>query len=677
MKINKFRIQKYKNIEDSGWVKLVELTVLMGKNESGKTTLLQALHKFNPYTPDPYNIDREWPRGQRRKRNKDQIVASLEFELSPDELNDLASIIGSKLADNHVMVTRNYCGQFEVKFADGIFPEKLHSNDIDKICELLEDPTLPVGEQFVTVAKECKEEIRRLAYEGRFSEFTRLQKEHKQMLEAVRAIGDPQPQHQHETQIIASYSAFLTEICEKLAAQPSFQRDAHEFIVERIPPFIYMDEFKAFTGTALLDQVQQRYKNKTLTEEDETLLMIMNLSGLDLDEEVKKSNSEDCKQRQYDLDDASMALSRRIEGHWRQRKYDVQFRGDGQYFYTMVKDERPGSGLIPLEERSKGFQWFFSFDLLLMHESEGTFENCIILLDEPGLHLHSEAQQDLLQRLEIYAQGNTLIYTTHLPFMLNLEKPERIRIISERADGTAFVSEDLSLSTAGEKLTLQSALCMQGSNSQNVAQKNLVVGGVDNYLIISALSDLIWRSGKEGIPDDIFLTAGPDARGAIYLSTLMIGQARDVLTIFDANCEGRAAEEQLREKWLSFYKGVKAKSILLCQLAGLNRDVDFAIENLFTDNFYLQKVNEIYGDQIKAAGVNLLTLKDEGLLCDRVEQALLDCGIERFERSLVAKRIRSAIVSMKSTGELPKETRDKAEHLIMEIVKSFPNVSES
>jgi predicted ATPase len=496
------------------------------------------------------------------------------------------------------------------------------------------------------------------------------------MLEAVRAIGDPQPQHQHETQIIASYSAFLSEICEKLAVQPSYQRAAHEFIVERIPPFIYMDEFRAFTGTALLDQVQQRYKSKALTEEDETLLMIMNLSGLDLDEEVKKSNSEDCKQRQYDLDDASMALNQRIDGHWRQRKYDVQFRADGQYFYTMVKDARQGSGLIPLEERSKGFQWFFSFDLLLMHESEGTFENCIILLDEPGLHLHSEAQQDLLQRLETYAKGNTLIYTTHLPFMLNLDQPERIRIISERADGTAFVTEDLSLSTAGEKLTLQSALCMQGSTSQNVAQKNLVVDGVDNYMIISALSDLIWRSGKQGIPDDIFLTAAQDARGAVYMTTLMIGQTRDVLAIFDANYEGRAAEEQLREQWLCFYKAAKAKSILLAQVAGLDRDVDFAIENLFADNFYLQKVNEVYGDQIKAAGVNILTLKDEGLLCDRVAHALQECGIERFDRSLVAKRIRAAIVSMKSTGELSKESRDKAEQLIMEIVQAFPKVSE-
>ena len=44
----------YKGIIDSGWVKVNPLTVLVGKNESGKTLLLRALHKFNPYIPELY-----------------------------------------------------------------------------------------------------------------------------------------------------------------------------------------------------------------------------------------------------------------------------------------------------------------------------------------------------------------------------------------------------------------------------------------------------------------------------------------------------------------------------------------------------------------------------------------------------------------------------------------------
>jgi predicted ATP-dependent endonuclease of OLD family len=100
--------------------------------------------------------------------------------------------------------------------------------------------------------------------------------------------------------------------------------------------------------------------------------------------------------------------TRTISDRWRQRKYEVQFRADGQLFYTFVKDSHDPA-LIRLEERSQGFQWFFSFDMMFMHESQVTFKGCVILLDEPGLHLHPEAQRDLLTRLEEYAKDNTLL----------------------------------------------------------------------------------------------------------------------------------------------------------------------------------------------------------------------------------------------------------------------------
>ena len=50
MQLTAFRIFKYRNIEDSGLVKLADhLTCIVGKNQSGKTNLLRGLHKFNPH----------------------------------------------------------------------------------------------------------------------------------------------------------------------------------------------------------------------------------------------------------------------------------------------------------------------------------------------------------------------------------------------------------------------------------------------------------------------------------------------------------------------------------------------------------------------------------------------------------------------------------------------------
>ncbi|MBI3600717.1 MAG: AAA family ATPase [Nitrospinae bacterium] len=46
-KLIKFRIKNYKSIKDSGWCWLAsDLTILAGKNESGKTAILEALRDF-------------------------------------------------------------------------------------------------------------------------------------------------------------------------------------------------------------------------------------------------------------------------------------------------------------------------------------------------------------------------------------------------------------------------------------------------------------------------------------------------------------------------------------------------------------------------------------------------------------------------------------------------------
>jgi predicted ATP-dependent endonuclease of OLD family len=482
----------------------------------------------------------------------------------------------------------------------------------------------------------------------------------------------PQPQHQHENEFIASYEAALNTVRDRLTKEPSIHKKAHEYVIGLIPIFIYMSDYRAFTGTALLDQVKQRFDQKKPTQEDETLLMIMNLAGLDLDDEVTKGNSKDREQRQYDLDDASQSLSNLIEGRWNQRKYEIQFRADGQHFYTMVKDDQPGSGLIPLEERSKGFQWFFSFDLLFMHESAGTFKGCVILLDEPGLHLHPDAQSDLLRRMEAYAQGNTLIYTTHLPFLLDLRQPERIRILTAAADGTAYVTDDITLSKPEEKLTLQAALGMRGRQSYLVAQRNLVVEGADDFMIVSELSNLLIRSGLEGLPEDVYITAGGGAPEAVYIATFMIGQELEVVALFDSDQAGRDAEEKLRKNWLTRYKGAKASTLLLGTAAGEAETCEFALEDLFPDEYYLKKVGDVYKKELAAAGGKKLALKGSDLLCNRVTRALGDAGVEKFNKGSVAKRIKSDLIAMKSADELPAGTKDKAERLFKAVNSAFP-----
>ena len=531
MNLISFRVTMYKGILDSGWVDVNSLTVLVGKNESGKTSLLKALHKLNPYTPEPYIMAKEWPRGRRREQNKEHVVCQAKFRFSDQEKSELAQIAKSEKFPDTVEVSRNYAADLKVNFPEGIYSDKPHPNDIDNACNVLPDVQDEFGDQFKQRADECLNEAIGFAHEGRFTDLRELAQRHAALLQEVLSPSEP-PQEivskgQIENNFISQYVADLERLVQALEPLPSIQLKVHEYVSNHLPTFIYMDDYRAFSGTAQLDDIKSRQDQGRLEEKDETFLTILNLSGLDLDELVQlgQGDAETRKQRQFDLADGGATLTGVISERLRQRNYEVEYDVDNQDFFTFVKDDY-NPALIELEERSKGFQWFFSFDLMFMHESEGTFEGCVILLDEPGLHLHPEAQKDLLRRLEHYAEGNTLLYTTHLPFMIDLNHPDRIRVLKEEDNGIV-VTTDLVESPPEAKFVLQAALGMDASQSLLVADQNLVVEGVHDYYILAGLSNWLKRIGEEGLPEDVRITPGTKASESsesVHVATFMIGQ---------------------------------------------------------------------------------------------------------------------------------------------------------
>ncbi|MGA2248897.1 MAG: AAA family ATPase, partial [Verrucomicrobiota bacterium] len=87
MKLSAFRIQNFRCVLDSGWIDTDDIAVIVGKNESGKTSLLKALWKFNPFSNIRYEIDREWPRGRRKEKSTEKVVSSVRFQLTPEEIS--------------------------------------------------------------------------------------------------------------------------------------------------------------------------------------------------------------------------------------------------------------------------------------------------------------------------------------------------------------------------------------------------------------------------------------------------------------------------------------------------------------------------------------------------------------------------------------------------------------
>jgi len=95
-------VQKFRSIEDSGTVRFEpDVTCLVGKNESGKTAFLEALHQANPSGGAGRGFDelRDYPRhlrGRDRAQIAGTVPISATFELEDADLEAVVRQAGAE-----------------------------------------------------------------------------------------------------------------------------------------------------------------------------------------------------------------------------------------------------------------------------------------------------------------------------------------------------------------------------------------------------------------------------------------------------------------------------------------------------------------------------------------------------------------------------------------------------
>jgi predicted ATP-dependent endonuclease of OLD family len=355
------------------------------------------------------------------------------------------------------------------------------------------------------------------------------------------------------------------------------------------------------------------------------------------------------------MNDASVTLTNEIAHRWSQKKYEVEFHADGQHFITFVKDA-DSKVLVPLEERSKGFQWFFSFDMMFMYETKGEFKNAVILLDEPGLHLHAAAQADLLKRMKAYAQNNQLIYTTHLPFMIDFARLDNIHVAEDVAKQGTKVHKNWATADKDARFTLQAALGLSWSQSLFVGQYNLVVEGVTDFWFLTTISNMLKEAGRIGLDEQLVVTPVGGASKAAYVGTILHGQKLNVAVLLDSDPEGKSAYEQLVHQWIMEEKHV----LRLGDLLGTKDQR--TLEDLFDETYYVGHVTAAYATELSAQPLAISPDRVRPII-DRVEQALKGKGVDKFNKGRVGKRI-MADLAKKSLSDLPKDTIENFEKVI-------------
>ena len=116
MKLIEAQVENFKCVEDSKAFRIDQVTCLIGKNEAGKTALLEALYKLNPVDEEKANfVEGEYPRRhlatdrQRRLERELENVLTTTWELDDADVAFLEELVGVGNVKKHpVTVTKGY-----------------------------------------------------------------------------------------------------------------------------------------------------------------------------------------------------------------------------------------------------------------------------------------------------------------------------------------------------------------------------------------------------------------------------------------------------------------------------------------------------------------------------------------------------------------------------------------
>ena len=218
-----------------------------------------------------------------------------------------------------------------------------------------------------------------------------------------------------------------------------------------------------------------------------------------------------------------------------------------------------GEALL-LSERSNGLRWYL--ETFIDAQANDIYgRNVVYLLDEPGTSLHVNAQRELLKLFQHLAgKGNQVVYTTHSPYMLDLETDgvHRIRAVVKNAEGFTYIYKtayDSRIAPDSQQDTLApiiSAIGMNLNDSFGPAKDkiNIVTEGMSDYIYLCTMAKVL------GIDTDKYtILPSVGASNCINICSILHGWGCRYIAVFDYDTAGvKTGGEYLKKDMMFEYK---------------------------------------------------------------------------------------------------------------------------
>lgn len=508
MKLNSYCVYHFRSIKESGWVECSNRTTLVGVNESGKTNMLLALWKFNPVRDGKIDILHDMPvtvlSDYRNQKEKIKFI-SVKFDIDESDIQKLSELTGKSIQNlSYITVSRYYDEHYEI---EGLAE-----------CEYL-------GQDLVDEEKEEK-------------------------LSIEEAIIQMMPKFVYYSNYgNLSSKIYLPYALKWINGEKVQGIDTN---IEQVRTLRVLFDFVKLDPREIMElgkdpKVVAMQRNRNATE---AIL-----------EDIRKAEK-DKEERSILLQSAGTYLTKEFKNWWKQGEYRFRFEADGDYFRIWVSDSRRQEE-VPLELRSTGLQWFLSFYLIFLMESQRENKNAVLLLDEAGLTLHPLAQKDLIVFFDSLSENNQIINTTHSPFIIDSTNIDLCKVVYVDAEGYTAVSSDLR--QGADKLNEKSIYAVHAAMGLGVSdvllhgcQVVIVEGPADQYYLNGIKTFLIKEKLFAPNQELVFMPSG-GVRGIAGIASMVSSKIEDMpYVILDSDVSGEGAKNKLLS---SLYKGSEGKII--------------------------------------------------------------------------------------------------------------------
>jgi len=562
MKIDSFRIKNYRSIKDSGICFLSgdNVTILAGLNESGKSSILEALEDFN------INMAiRSEAIPQYDEEAMPEIAIT--FELDEIILHEMFSKVGLTLEEffpTKIEIIKKYPNNYSISR--------------ESITEVIHQMEKEIRTAYNFIIREMPividdipnyDQENAIEFRPKLIDFWNIIRDSLKNIEDEEIIRD---KYNNLTTLLNN----LINIDDMIIAG----------MKQNIPNFILFSSFEdKFPSIISLTDARSNELIKDLSI----------ISDLNLDLIRSASPHEKMKHKEK----LNLQLKHDYKKYWKQDITNLHIDWDNENINFFIKE---GEDFYSPEMRSKGKQWHLAFYIKISARSKEDVKN-VILIDEPGLYLHAKAQKDNLDKLEDSAKYAQIIFSTHSPYLIEIDKLSRIRLISRTNDesGTT-ISNKIHKNADKETLTpIITAIGLDLSMGLDIAKdNNIIVEGISDYYYLNAFIELLNFEFKK----DVHIIPIQGADKFKFLVPLMLGWGLNYCTVLDNDTKGRKVEKELIKNF--GHTGIKTIFI--------SENEDEEVEDLFDRNDF---INLILNENVNAQSLSeknsqLLKQKDNG-----------------------------------------------------------------